>query len=90
MTRIESISRIRMTRGHLNKMRSQITLVEFCLPFTELKHIVEGMVDEDSTIIELEWPVSDSFLQVRIPDEPKGGNSKFKSETLLQLETYEA
>jgi hypothetical protein len=69
---------------------SNRTLVEFCLPFTELKHIVEGMVDEDSTIIELEWPVSDSFLQVRIPDEPKGGNSKFKSETLLQLETYEA
>lgn len=59
------------------------TLVEFCLPFTELKHIVEGMVDDDSTIIELEWPVSDSYLQVRIPDEPRGGSSKFKSETLL-------
>ena len=68
----------------------QKILVEFCLPFTELKHIFEGMVDDDNTVIDLEWPVSDSYLQVRIPDEPRGGSSKFKSETLLNLETYEA
>jgi hypothetical protein len=65
-------------------------LIEFCLPYSELRHIVEGIVEEDNTAIELEWPVSDSYLQIRIPDEPKGANSKFKSETLLHLETYDA
>ena len=29
--------------GHENR-----TLIEFCLPYTELKHIVEGMVEEDN------------------------------------------
>ena len=29
--------------GHENK-----TLIEFCLPFSELKYIVEGMVEEDN------------------------------------------
>lgn len=74
----------------LNPQELNKTLVEFCLPFSELKHIVEGMVDEDNTTIELEWPVNDCFLQIKIPDEPRGGNSKFKSETLLHLETYDA
>ena len=77
-------------RAFAEDKESKRTLVEFCLPFTELKHIVEGMVDDENTVIDLEWPVSDSYLQIRIPDEPKGGNSKFKSETLLQLETYDA
>ena len=25
-------------------------LIEFCLPFTELKHIVEGMADEETEL----------------------------------------
>ena len=44
------------------RMQSNKTLVEFCLPFSELKHIIEGMVDDDNTVIDLEWPVSDSYL----------------------------
>jgi hypothetical protein len=67
------------------------TLVEFCLPFAELKHIVEGMVDDDGfSVIDLEWPVSDSYLRIGFTDEPRGGNNKFKCDSLLQLETYEA
>jgi hypothetical protein len=34
------------------------------------------MVDEDNTAIELEWPVDDCFLQIKIPDEPRGSNQK--------------
>jgi hypothetical protein len=71
-------------------LESNKTLVEFCLPFTELKHIVEGMVEDDSTTIELEYPVGDNYLQIRIPDEPRGGGQIFRSETCLKLETYEA
>lgn len=67
-----------------------MTLIEFCLPFAELKHIVEGMVDDDTTVIDLAWPIGDSYLQIRIPDESKGQQHKFVAETLLQLETYEA
>ena len=52
--------------GHENK-----TLIEFCLPFTELKHIVEGMVEEENSI-ELAYPVGDSMLEIRIPEESKG------------------
>ena len=36
-------------------------LIEFCLPFAEMKHIVEGMADED-TELQLEYPVGDNFL----------------------------
>jgi len=71
-------------------LESNKTLVEFCLPFTELKHIVEGMVEDDSTTIEMEYPVGDNYLQIRIPDEPRGGGQIFRSETCLKLETYEA
>ena len=36
-------------------------LIEFCLPFVELKHIVDGMVDDDNMLV-LEYPVGDSKL----------------------------
>lgn len=88
--KIELINPEDIRTNQINPQELNKTLVEFCLPYSELKHIVEGMVDEDNTVIELEWPVSDSYLQIKIPDEPRGGNSKFKSETSLHLETYEA
>jgi len=65
------------------------TLIEFCLPFTEIKHIVEGMVDEE-TSIKLEYPVSDNFLQILIPEESKGQHERLCQDTAVQLETYEA
>ena len=68
--------------GHENK-----TLIEFCLPFTELKHIVEGMVEEENSI-ELAYPVGDSMLEIRIPEESKGIQDKIIVETSIQLDTY--
>ena len=46
-------------------------LIEFCLPFTELKHIVEGMADEE-TELQFEYPVGDNFLQIKIPEDSRG------------------
>ena len=43
-------------------------LIEFCLPFTELKAVVDGICDEGN-MLELEYPVGDSFLELRIPEE---------------------
>ena len=65
------------------------TLIEFCLPFAELKHIVDGMVEEDNSI-ELVYPVQDSMLEIRIPEESKGTHDKVIVETSITLETYEA
>lgn len=70
--------------GHENR-----TLIEFCLPFTELKHIVESMVEEDNSI-ELAYPIGDNMLEIRIPEESKGIQDKIIVETSIQLETYEA
>lgn len=64
-------------------------LIEFCLPFTELKHIVEGMIEEDN-LLQLEYPVGDNMLQIKIPEETKGCDDKITIETNIQLETYQA
>ena len=45
----------------MNEIDNNKVLIEFCLPFVELKHIVDGMVDEDN-LLELEYPVGDSKL----------------------------
>jgi len=63
--------------GHENK-----TLIEFCLPFTELKHIVEGMCEEDNSI-ELAYPRGDNMLEIRIPEESKGVQDKIIVETSI-------
>lgn len=65
------------------------TLIEFCLPFTELKHVVDGMCEEENQI-DLEYPFGDNMLQMKIPEESKGSSDKVLTETSLQLETYEA
>ena len=65
------------------------TLIEFCLPFTELKHMVEGMAEDDNAM-HIEYPYGDNMLQIRIPEESKGSADKVFMETSLQLETYEA
>ena len=64
-------------------------LLEFCLPFNELKQIVDGMVDESNNVMVLEYPAVDGLLEVRIPEETKG-EQKLKSMTTVHLETYEA
>ena len=51
--------------------------------------MVEGMADDDNAM-HIEYPFSDSMLQIRIPEESKGTNDKVFMETSLQLETYEA
>ena len=67
-------------------------LIEFCLPFNELKQLVDGLVDETTNdCMQIEYPVGDSLLEVRIPEEAKGTDgSKVQQVTTLQLETYEA
>ena len=55
-----------------------------------MKHIVEGMVDEQTTM-QLEYPIGDSKLQIKIPEESKGGAiEKVRLETNIELTTYEA
>lgn len=63
--------------GHENR-----TLIEFCLPFAELKHIVEGMVEEENSI-ELIYPRGDNMLEIRIPEESKGIQDKIIVETSI-------
>ena len=75
---------LRQDSNHENR-----TLIEFCLPFTELKHIVESMLEEDNSI-ELVYPCGDNMLEIRIPEESKGIQDKVITETSIQLETYEA
>ena len=70
--------------GHENS-----TLIEFCLPFTELKHIVEGMIEEENHI-EVSYPKGDNMLEIRIQEESKGIQDKLMIDTSIMLETYEA
>jgi hypothetical protein len=58
-----------------------------------LKQLVDGLVDEtQNDCLQLEYPVGDSYLEVRIPEEAKGTEvgAKVLQVTTLQLETYEA
>jgi hypothetical protein len=48
-------------------------LIEFCLPFAELKHIVDGLSDDENHVL-LEYPVGDCNLQITIPDESRGAH----------------
>jgi hypothetical protein len=64
-------------------------LIEFCLPISELKQIVDGICDEDSSII-MTYPSGDSYLQIEIPEETKGQADKLCQKTVLHLETFEA
>jgi len=50
-------------------------LIEFCLPISELKQIVDGITDEESSI-SLTYPMIDNFLLVEIPEESKGSTEK--------------
>ena len=69
--------------------QSNKVLIEFCLPFTELKHIVDSMEHEEN-MLELEYPVGDSYLQIKIPEESTGIADNVKVETAISLNTYEA
>ena len=60
-------------RNYTLKEHLMTPLIEFCLPFNELKQIVDGMVEETG-VLQLEYPVGDNFLEVRIPEETKGEN----------------
>ena len=66
-------------------------LIEFCLPFAELKAVVDGICDEGNTL-ELEYPVGDSFLELRIPEESEksAAGEKLHHTTTVQLESYNA
>ena len=72
-----------------NPGQQQDVLLEFCLPYAELKHIVEGLV-HDSSILQLEYPVQDNKLQICIPEESKQSSEPLRSVTVLQMDTYEA
>ena len=47
------------------------------------------MVEEDN-LLELEYPVGDSLLQIKIPEESRGLGESIKIETAISLNTYEA
>ena len=55
-----------------DRSQSENPQLEFCLPFAELKHIVEGL-DGENSVIQLEYPVNDNKLQICIPEETKAG-----------------
>ena len=65
-------------------------LVEFCLPISELKSIVDGLSDELDSAIHLNYPTADNMLQVVIPEETRGGADKMMATTSIQLDTFEA
>lgn len=64
-------------------------LIEFCLPISELKQIVDGICEEENSV-QLTYPSGDNYLQVEIPEETKGSADKICQMTVLQLETFEA
>ena len=64
-------------------------MIEFCLPFAELNHLVAGLTDQENSI-KIDYPVEDCQLQVRIPEESKGVSDKVKNETKIVLQTYVA
>jgi hypothetical protein len=43
------------------ELASKKVLIEFCLPFAELKHVVDGLT-EDENSVQLEYPVGDCQL----------------------------
>ena len=47
--------------GDQEAKTEQKVLIEFCLPFIELKHIVDGLADEEASI-QIDYPVDDCFL----------------------------
>lgn len=57
-------------------------LIEFCLPISELKQIVDGIADEESSL-QIEYPTGDNFLQIEIPEETKGQADKICTTTKL-------
>lgn len=59
-------------------------LLEFCLPFAELKHIVEGLV-VDNACLQLKYPVGDNKLQIQIPEKQEAVGSL----TVLLMDTYD-
>ena len=65
-------------------------LVEFCLPISELKSIVDGLSDELDSAILLNYPTADNMLQVEIPEETRGGAEKMMATTVVHLDTFEA
>ena len=70
-------------------MDQQAVLLEFCLPYAELKHIVEGLGNE-SSILQLAYPIGDNKLEICIPEENKMGSEPLQSTTILHMDTYEA
>ena len=47
------------------------------------------MVDEEN-LMQIEYPVGDNFLQIKIPEETRGLGEITKVETAITLNTYEA
>ena len=50
-------------------------LIEFCLPISELKQIVDGIMD-DENCLQIQYPSDDNYLKVEIPEETKGSADK--------------
>ncbi|CDW75731.1 UNKNOWN [Stylonychia lemnae] len=80
-------------RNYNLKQNNKLPLIEFCLPFNELKQIVDGMVDEKNTI-HLRFPVGDSKLEIKIPETigntMDSSNNRIIQETTLMLDAYRA
>ena len=72
-----------------NKDDQQAILLEFCLPYAELKHIVEGLV-HDTSVLQLAYPIGDNKLEICIPEDNKQSSEPLSSYTVLHMDTYEA
>lgn len=75
-------------KDYTQRQLAMTPLVEFCLPFHELKSIVDGMVDEEN-VLQIEYPVGDNYLQVSIPEDIRGAD-KFQTTTTIHLDTFAA
>ena len=61
------------------------------MPFTELKHIVDGLSGPDGSGIIFEYPVGDDKLQITINDHTTTSDGeKFQSETKILMDVFES
>lgn len=63
-------------------------IIEFCLPYNELKHIVDRLCDENNKIILINYPYSDCKLKVTIPESFVSDGTLFEFVTEVIMDTY--
>jgi hypothetical protein len=62
-------------------------VIEFCMPFDQLKHIVDGMGGASN--LKVKYPVGDNKFEVTCFDESSSDGEKFLAETKIEFDVYE-